>query len=132
MKKFQLIKEIRETVPRSNIIYLSKELMPHQHITDGEALYKEVKNLWKPDVENYLFIDEIQEIKDFGKALRSLLAENCCDIFCSGSNANMLSGELATFLAGRYIEFKIHSLCLFYYFIKRCGCEREYPQCHIS
>jgi len=39
-----------------------------------------------------------------------LLAENCCDIFCSDSNANMLSGELATFLAGRYIEFTIHSL----------------------
>lgn len=107
---FQIIKEIRETTPSSNVIYISKELKPHQHITDDEIFYKEVKSQLKPDVKNYLFVDEIQEITGFEKALRSLLAENCCDIFCSGSNANMLSGELATFLAGRYIEFKIHSL----------------------
>lgn len=107
---FQLIKEIRDTDSSANIIYISKELKPHQHITDDETFYREVKSLLKHDVKNYLFVDEIQEIKGFEKTLRSLLAENCCDIFCSGSNANMLSGELATFLAGRYIEFKIHSL----------------------
>lgn len=107
---FQLIKDIREANPSANIIYISKELQPHQHITDDVIFYHYVKDLLKADVRNYLFIDEIQEIKNFEKTLRSLLAENCCDIFCSGSNANMLSGELATFLAGRYIEFKIHSL----------------------
>ena len=107
---FQLIKEIRETDTSANIIYINKELQPYQHITDNDIFYSYVKNLLKPDVRNYLFVDEIQEISDFEKTLRSLLAENCCDIFCSGSNAKMLSGELATFLAGRYIEFKIHSL----------------------
>ncbi|MDR1980573.1 MAG: ATP-binding protein [Tannerellaceae bacterium] len=107
---YQLIKEIKETLPQANIIYISKELKPHQHITDDEAFYQYVRSSLKPDVKNYLFVDEIQEIRDFEKTLRSLLAENCCDIFCSGSNANMLSGELATFLAGRYVEFKIHSL----------------------
>jgi predicted AAA+ superfamily ATPase len=107
---FQLVKEIREANPAANIIYISKELQPYRHITDDGIFYRYVKNLLKADVKNYLFVDEIQEIRDFEKALRSLLAENCCDIFCSGSNANMLSGELATFLAGRYIEFKVHSL----------------------
>jgi len=107
---FQLIKEIREADSSVNIIYINKELQPYQHITDNDIFYSYVKNLLKPDVKNYLFVDEIQEITDFEKTLRSLLAENCCDIFCSGSNAKMLSGELATFLAGRYIEFKIHSL----------------------
>ena len=107
---FQLIKEIREADLSANIIYINKELQPHQHITNNDIFYSYVKNLLKPNVRNYLFVDEIQEIADFEKALRSLLAENCCDIFCSGSNAKMLSGELATFLAGRYIEFKIHSL----------------------
>ncbi|MDR2680098.1 MAG: ATP-binding protein [Tannerella sp.] len=107
---FQLIKDIREANPSANIIYISKELQPHQHITDDGIFYRYVKDLLKPDAKNYLFVDEIQEIRDFEKTLRSLLAENCCDIFCSGSNANMLSGELATFLAGRYIEFKVHSL----------------------
>ncbi|NDV66346.1 ATP-binding protein [Bacteroides sp. 224] len=107
---FQLIKDIQETDHSANIIYINKELQPHQHITDDAIFYQYVKELLQPNVKNYLFVDEIQEIKDFEKTLRSLLAENCCDIFCSGSNANMLSGELATFLAGRYIEFKIHSL----------------------
>jgi len=107
---FQLIKEIREANPSANIIYINKELQPHQHITDNDIFYSYVKNLLNPDAKNYLFVDEIQEIADFEKTLRSLSAENCCDIFCSGSNAKMLSGELATFLAGRYVEFKIHSL----------------------
>ena len=59
---------------------------------------------------NYLFVDEIQEIEEFQLCLRSLLNENICDIYCTGSNAKMLSGELATHLAGRYIEFPVHSL----------------------
>ncbi|HPF94717.1 MAG TPA: ATP-binding protein, partial [Tenuifilaceae bacterium] len=63
-----------------------------------------------PSANNYLLIDEIQEISSFELALRSLFAENICDITCTGSNANMLSGELATYLSGRYIEFNIHSL----------------------
>ncbi|MDR3140461.1 MAG: ATP-binding protein [Tannerellaceae bacterium] len=128
---FQIINEIREATPSANIIYISKELKAHQHITDDDIFYREVKSLLKPEVRNYLFVDEIQEIKSFEKAVRSLLAENCCDIFCSGSNANMLSGELATFLAGRYIEFKIHSLgyeefCRFFSLENTAGTLRKY------
>jgi len=107
---FQLITEIRQENPTANIIYINKELKPQEHIADADILYSYVKTNLAGNVKNYLFIDEIQEIEHFEKALRSLLVENCCDIFCSGSNANMLSGELATFLAGRYIEFTIHSL----------------------
>ena len=107
---FQLIEEIKQINPLANIIYINKELKPYEHITDDDILYNYVKNNLIADVKNYLFVDEIQEIEHFEKALRSLLAENCCDIYCSGSNANMLSGELATFLAGRYIEFTVHSL----------------------
>jgi predicted AAA+ superfamily ATPase len=59
---------------------------------------------------NFLFVDEIQEVAGFQNALRSLLAEKKCDIYCTGSNANFLSGELATFLSGRYIEIHIHAL----------------------
>ena len=107
---FQLITEIRQANPSANIIYINKELKPQEHIADADILYSYVKTNLAANVKNYLFIDEIQEIVHFEKALRSLLVENCCDIFCSGSNANMLSGELATFLAGRYIEFTVHSL----------------------
>ena len=59
---------------------------------------------------NYLFVDEIQDITGFEYVLRSLLAKNTCDIFITGSNAKMLSSELSTYLAGRYIEFHIQSL----------------------
>jgi predicted AAA+ superfamily ATPase len=107
---FQLIEDIKQADAFANIIYINKELNPYEHITDDDILYHFVKDHLKDGVKNYLFVDEIQEIAHFEKALRSLLAENCCDLFCSGSNANMLSGELATFLAGRYIEFTVHSL----------------------
>jgi predicted AAA+ superfamily ATPase len=107
---FQLIHEIKQQNPESNIIYINKELKPFEAITDDDTLYHHVKTHLQTGVQNYLFVDEVQDIKYFERALRSLLAENCCDIFCTGSNSNLLSGELATFLAGRYVEFVIHSL----------------------
>ena len=58
----------------------------------------------------FLFIDEVQDIISFEKALRHFFAEGSYDIYCTGGNANRLSGELATYLSGRYIEFKVYSL----------------------
>lgn len=107
---FQLIAELKKDDPACNILYINKELQPFAHLNDHVSLYEYVAANLKAAVNNYLFIDEVQDIKDFEKALRSLLAENVCDIFISGSNATMLSGELATYLAGRYIEFEVHSL----------------------
>ena len=60
--------------------------------------------------KNYIFIDEVQEVREFEKALRSLVLDENNDIYVTGSNAKMLSGELATYLGGRYIEFTIYSL----------------------
>lgn len=62
-----------------------------------------------PDAQ-VIFIDEVQEIDGFEKVLRSLLNENRFDIWCTGSNANILTGELADRLSGRYIEIRVHSL----------------------
>lgn len=62
------------------------------------------------DNKCFLFVDEVQDIASFEKALRHFFAEGSFDIYCTGSNANMLSGELATYLSGRYIEFKVYSL----------------------
>ena len=101
---------IKDKDPQANIIYINCELEQFLQIKSHEDLLKYVKQQLKPGVNNYLLIDEIQEISSFELALRSLFAENICDITCSGSNANMLSGELATYLSGRYIEFNIHSL----------------------
>ena len=59
---------------------------------------------------NYVFIDEIQEIDQFQDALRSLLLKDNLDIYCTGSNANLLSSDIAGVLSGRFIEIKIYSL----------------------
>lgn len=107
---FQFIHDILGAYPSAHIIYLNKELKQFGFIATDNDLYHYVKENLKAEVSNFLFVDEIQDIPAWEKALRSLLAENCCDIYCSGSNANMLSGELATYLAGRYIEIKVHSL----------------------
>lgn len=60
-------------------------------------LYLYVKEMTKGYKQNYLFVDEVQEIQNFQLCLLSLLNENICDIYCTGSNAKMLSGELSAF-----------------------------------
>lgn len=104
-----LIQELEESL-ENNIIYIDKERESFSQIISNEDLYKYVLENLRKDKNNYLFIDEVQEIKDFQKALRSLLNEGLCDIFCTGSNAHILSGDLATILAGRYMEFPVYSL----------------------
>lgn len=107
---FQLIDDIKKEVPEANIIYINKELKTYEFIRNDKDLYQFVQSEILKDKPNYLFVDEIQEIEHFELAFRSLLAENTCDLFCTGSNAKLLSGELATTLAGRYIDISIHSL----------------------
>ena len=106
----QLMDIIRDTDASAQIIYISKELKEFSKIQTDSDLYQHIASQLKENGKNYVFIDEIQEIPEFQHSLRSLLAEGSCDIYCTGSNANMLSGELATYLAGRYLEFPIHSL----------------------
>lgn len=106
----QLIAEIKKDQPEANIIYVDKELKGFSAVKNDDDLHQYVQSNLSTDRENFLFVDEVQEITGFERCLRSLLNENKCDIFCTGSNAKMLSGELATMLAGRYIEFQIHGL----------------------
>ena len=107
----QLIDEIKNSVVGANIIYVNLELEAFRHLKTSKDLYEYVNSkLVENNRLNYLFIDEIQEITDFQNAVRSLLAEQKSDIFITGSNANLLSGELATSLSGRYVNFEIHSL----------------------
>jgi Predicted ATPase (AAA+ superfamily) len=107
----QLIDEIKGSVANANVIYINCELEEYREIRTSSDLYNYIqKRLVEDSKLNYLFIDEVQEIDSFQDPLRSLLAEKKCDIYCTGSNANLLSGELATTLSGRYIEINIHSL----------------------
>lgn len=108
---FQLMDDIRIDSPDADIIYINKELFEFDQIKTYADLINYVSATRRNTEEKcYLFIDEIQDIEDFEKALRHFFAENSYDIYCTGSNATMLSGELATFLSGRYIEFKVYGL----------------------
>jgi len=116
---FQIMEHIRKTKPKANLIYINTENEEFQHITDHKILQKEVNARLKKNVKNYLFIDEVQDIVEFERALRGYLSKNLCDIYVTGSNSRLMSGELASFLSGRYVEFKIHPLsfsefCLFH------------------
>ncbi len=106
----QLMNVIKGKNPEANIIYINMEFEEFRAIRNDEDLFDFLKDKFFPEVDNYLFIDEIQDISGFENVLRSLQAKSSCDIFCTGSNAKMLSGELSTYLSGRYIEFHIHSL----------------------
>jgi len=106
----QLMEHIRNTDQQANIIYINMELDDYIHIRTHVDLSAYLKDKFIEGKNNYFFIDEVQEVQEFERTLRSLLAKGTCDIYCTGSNANMLSGELATYLAGRYLVFHIHSL----------------------
>lgn len=107
---FQLIEEIRTEELDANIVYINKEDLEFDFMQSAKDLNEYIQQKTQTDKRNYIFIDEIQDIAEFEKALRSLLLNENNDIYITGSNAKMLSGELATFLSGRYIEFNIYSL----------------------
>lgn len=104
----QLINHIQNTNNQANIIYINKELFDFSFINTSADLVEYVEKNAKPN-NNYLFIDEVQEIKEFEKAVRHYFAKDY-DIYITGSNSNLLSGELATLLSGRYIQFRINPL----------------------
>lgn len=107
---FQLVEKVQREEPDATIIYINREDFEFDFMQTAKDLYDYVQSKRKSETRNYIFIDEIQDITDFEKALRSFLLDENNDIYITGSNANLLSGELATFLGGRYMEFKIHSL----------------------
>ncbi|WP_294545584.1 ATP-binding protein [uncultured Bacteroides sp.] len=106
----QLMEDIKKDNPQANITYINMEHEEFRTIHNDSDLFLYLKDRMPLDKNNYLFIDEIQDIERFENVLRSLQSKDSCDIFITGSNAKMLSGELATYLSGRYIEFHIHSL----------------------
>jgi predicted AAA+ superfamily ATPase len=113
-----LIKLISEEQADANIIFIDKEDYQYDHIKDYHDLMTYVNNHRKSGM-NYLFIDEIQEITAFQKALRSLYNLDNFDIYCTGSNAKLFSSELSTVLSGRQIVIQIGGLnfnefCLFH------------------
>lgn len=106
----QLMDEIRKRDSNARIIYINKEDYRFEAIKTHDDLMEYLKSQSKKGAKHYLFIDEIQEIKNFEIALKSLVAIDDWDIYCTGSNATLLSGELATYLSGRYVQIRIYAL----------------------
>lgn len=106
----QLIDTIKAKDRKANIIYINKEENEYDAIANHRDLILYAEKRAVPGVKNYLFIDEIQDIENFEKALRHLFAKKTFDLYCTGSNAKLLSSEIATGLSGRYIEIHIHAL----------------------
>ncbi|MBQ3619209.1 MAG: AAA family ATPase, partial [Bacteroidales bacterium] len=96
--------------PNNNIIYINKEKSDFDNIVSNVEFGKYINAKLQKGKQNFLFVDEVQNIKNFELTLRSLQADNECHIMITGSNAKMFSSELATYLSGRYIEFHIQSL----------------------
>lgn len=107
----QLIQEELRTkgVNPEQIFAYNFENMRFMHLCTAEALHQEVIDRTSSvSGKVYLFFDEIQEVADWEKCVNSFRVELDCDIYITGSNAKLLSGELATYLAGRYVEFVIY------------------------
>ena len=110
--KSMLLDEIKDEllgqgISSDKIIYLNLEDMDYEYIVNASDLNKEVKSRISDKGKYYIFLDEVQHVKDFEKALASFRATLEVSLFVTGSNSTLLSGELATLLTGRTVEFEI-------------------------
>lgn len=107
---FQLIQLIQQKDANATIIYINKEDLAFAAIKTAEDLNSYVLQHKSETEKTYVFIDEIQDIENFEAALRSLVLDKNLDLYCTGSNANLLSGDIAGHLSGRFIEIHVYSL----------------------
>ena len=101
---------LHQNRPEANVIFINKELQAFRDIMNAEQLYDYVVARLPEGGDNYLLIDEVQDIENYENALRSLHAEDLCQVIATGSNAYIFSSELGTRLSGRYIEIKVYNL----------------------
>ena len=105
----EIISEIQDNTDVSNeqIIYVNFESLEYSNIKDEIDLYNYVKSKIVKNKKMYLFFDEVQNVKNFEKAINSFRVDFDSSIFITGSNGKLLSGEISTLLSGRFVQFKI-------------------------
>lgn len=101
---------IRREVPPENIIFINFESFDFSDIDTAPKLYQYIKSKISNNTRHYILIDEIQEVENWEKAVNALRVDFDTDIYITGSNSHLLSSELATYLAGRYIEIPVYTL----------------------
>ena len=94
-------------VEESQIIAVNFEELEYEELLDYKKLYAYLKERIDPEKKNYIFLDEIQRVLSYEKVVDSLYIKDYADIYLTGSNSYMLSGDLATLLTGRYVEIKM-------------------------
>ena len=106
LKQFQ-DRLVEDGVSQEQIISINFEDLDYEDLLDYKALYAYIKERLCPDKMTYIFLDEIQKVDSFQKAVDSLFIKENTDIYITGSNAYLLSGDLATLLTGRYVEISM-------------------------
>ncbi len=106
-------------IDEKNIIYLNFESFEFSEINRADKLYAFIKGKIKNTKRYYLLLDEIQEVESWEKAVNSFIVDFNVDIYITGSNSHLLSSELATYLAGRYIEIQLYTLSFTEYLLFR-------------
>ncbi|MCL2630954.1 MAG: ATP-binding protein [Firmicutes bacterium] len=116
--------EVLKRTDKEHIIFIDFEDLEFNEILDYMKLHDYVTDRIKDDKTHYIFLDEIQKVKGWERVVASLRKKNT-DIYIAGSNAQLLSGELATLIAGRYVAFEINTLSFseFNFFRKTSGIE---------
>jgi hypothetical protein len=98
-------------IQSENILLINKDSLEFDFLTNYKQLAGYVVEYFKSVAgKKYLFIDEVQEIEGWEKALAGFLTDETADLYVTGSNSRMLSSELATYISGRYVEFKLYTL----------------------
>ena len=110
---------LEQGVKEEQILCVNFESLTFADLNTAERLYGYIASWIRKDTNNYILLDEIQEVKDWEKCINSLIVDFKVDIYLTGSNSHLLSSELATFLSGRYVQIPIYTLSF-----------REYLQFH--
>ena len=98
---------------KNNVVYISFESKANAHLKNSDALYSYlIDAAKKAGGKTYIFLDEIQTVSAWEEVVSSLLVDLDCDIYITGSNSKLLSGELATLIAGRYIQIHVYPFTL--------------------
>lgn len=106
----KMIRDDKMADSDNNVIYIDKEKWQYDAIQTYKDLNEYIERYWVNDKHNYILIDEVQDIEEFERSVRSFRTEPNTDIIITGSNARMLSNELSTLIGGRYKEIYIQSL----------------------
>lgn len=106
---------LKRGIEKEQIISYRFDSLEYEDIDTAKKLYEEVKSVLPSGKKAYIFLDEVQEISDWEKAVNSFVSDLDADVYVTGSNSRMMSSEISTYLTGRYVSFRIYPLSFFEY-----------------